>query len=37
MEAWWRQEATDKKLRDTLEYLQEYKRRRRIVGEMGTQ
>ena len=32
---WWRQEATEKQLRETLEDLQEAKRRRMSVGEMG--
>ena len=34
---WWRQEATEKQLRATLEDSREAKRRRRIGGEMGMQ
>ena len=34
---WWRQEATEKQLQDTLEESQEVKIRRRIGEEMGTQ
>ena len=37
IKAWWRQEATEKHLRDTLEDSQEAKRRRRSGGEMGMQ
>ena len=32
---WWRQEATEKKLRVTLEYSREAKSRRSSVGVMG--
>ena len=34
-EAWWRQEATEKQLWDTLADSQSAKGRRRIAGEMG--
>ena len=36
-EAWWGQEATEKKLRATLTYSRKAKGTRRISGEMGMQ